>query len=410
ADPHFPQRATSDMVEQNMGIALGKHAPYFVPREVGRQEHRLQLPPYAPSLPPVTLAPTADQPSTIPLESLESLRPGDGLQRVTVKNTFVHVDGPLRRADSDEPILRTQSAPSGPSRVPTSPRRDSREVAIAEEEEKEGEDEGEDEQDEEEVQGGCDDDAPLQSTLTYDPFAAFSPTAAGGDPLGMPPMGTSSSSHDAVMWNPFGMAPYPGYGSPPWDYGMSLGEEAEIPPVGVLHCFHTESHGFGTVSPDLRQFRKGVGYEGRLSVLSEAQVHRGGRHRYLLQFTHGPLGKADGVGFVFASRLPCTKNIQKIVSVFLKQGGQIAMRIFGEIVRASGHVRPIAVGDWIEMDVDLDKSLACFKIWPCDLAGMLIPGKPDSTAEFNFAKKLSKALSKPVDLTLGHFACVIQDT
>merc|ERR1740121_1542281 len=96
------------------------------------------------------------------------------------------------------------------------------------------------------------------------------------------------------------MAPYPDYGAPPWGYGMPagafapLGEEAELPPVGALHCFHTESHGFGTVTPDLRQFRKGVGYEGRLSVLSEAQVHRGGRHRYLLQFTYGPLGKADG--------------------------------------------------------------------------------------------------------------------
>ena len=100
----------------------------------------------------------------------------------------------------------------------------------------------------------------------------------------------------------------------------------------------------GIVQPDFRQFTKAgvlpgdhrgfhasqVGYEGRLSVVSESQVHQDGLQRYLVQarlgaslvghncglffacliceieFTSGELSRADGVGFVFSQRLPCT--------------------------------------------------------------------------------------------------------
>merc|ERR1712190_2803 len=109
---------------------------------------------------------------------------------------------------------------------------------------------------------------------------------------------------------------------------------------GFLHSFHQETLDMGQVNPDFRMFTK-VGYEGRLSVVSESQVHTNGCHRYLVQFTSGELSRADGVGFVFSPRLPCAKNIQRIVSIFVNQSGRICMRVFADIVRASAYVKPL---------------------------------------------------------------------
>merc|ERR1712008_340514 len=77
-------------------------------------------------------------------------------------------------------------------------------------------------------------------------------------------------------------------------------------PFGTLHSFHEEVSNMGQVSPNFRLFTK-VGYEGRLSVLAESQIHVDGVHRYLVQFMSGELSVADGVGFMFSSHLPCTK-------------------------------------------------------------------------------------------------------
>eukprot|EP00929_Paragymnodinium_shiwhaense_P000398 TRINITY_DN100654_c0_g1_i1.p1 TRINITY_DN100654_c0_g1~~TRINITY_DN100654_c0_g1_i1.p1 ORF type:complete len:478 (+),score=110.65 TRINITY_DN100654_c0_g1_i1:69-1436(+) len=363
---------------------------------------------------------SAPQPSVTETLGLADLI-GEGPPGLRVKNTFIHMDE-LKRADSDEPLSRTKSDPTGQAyTLPKKPQALGSSTCDTVKEQPAEEEEADEEEEEDE------DDAVLQTALTYDPFA-MTPSAAYAAALGMNPA--------AAMPN-FGMPPapwgYPGFApSPfamPYPYGMpptmgppmaqpepaAAGSGAALvddgPPVGLLHCFHKESSGFGSVSADFRQFTKGQGYEGRLSVLSEATVHRGGVHRYLIQFTGGPLSKADGVGFVFASRLPCTKNIQKIVSVFLNQRGRICMRIFGDIVRASGHVRAVEIGDWVEMSIDLERSTAIFKIWPCNPMGWGPPmaGKPSSIAEFNYGKKLGKAAPKPVDLTVGHFACVIQN-
>lgn len=172
-------------------------------------------------------------------------------------------------------------------------------------------------------------------------------------------------------------------------------------------AFHSEVKGFGQCSPDLRCFTKGGDFEGRLSVLSGSQVQHGGVQRYLMQFTDGQLSKADGVGFVFASRVPCAKNIQKIVSVFVNQRGRICMRVFGDILRAKKHLRTLRIGDWIEMVIDLERSVATFKVWPNEFAK-----EPDSTAEFHYGHRLSQAnqaSAKPVKLNVGHFACVVQN-
>merc|ERR1712113_1191691 len=97
-----------------------------------------------------------------------------------------------------------------------------------------------------------------------------------------------------------------------------------------------------------------VGFEGRLSVVSEAQVRTGGMHKFCVQFTSGELSKADGVGFIFSSKLPCKKNIQRIVSIFINQRGRICMRVCEDILRASARVRALKCGDWVEMIMDLD--------------------------------------------------------
>merc|ERR1719161_2436830 len=156
----------------------------------------------------------------------------------------------------------------------------------------------------------------------------------------------------------------------------------EAPAVGMLHYFHNECRTMGQVDPNFRSFSK-AGYEGRLSVVSESQVRDKGVQRYLVQFTAGELSVADGVGFVFSPRLPCAKNIQRIVSIFVNQRGRICLRVFADIVRASAFIKPLECGDWVEMAIDLEGKMATFNIWPPSANGWpQTSGTPSSTAEF----------------------------
>lgn len=181
-------------------------------------------------------------------------------------------------------------------------------------------------------------------------------------------------------------------------------------PLGTLHTFHQEARDMGTVSPDFRRFSKG-GYEGRLSVVTESRVHTGGLHRYLVQFSGGELSRADGVGFVFSPRLPCTKNIQRIISIFVNQRGRICLRIFGEIVRVSSCVQPLEIGDWVELAIDLENHIAIFNVWTVNSSSWP-NGPPSSTAEFPFGSKFSRlslAGVKPFKLNVGHLALVVKN-
>merc|ERR1719440_928997 len=184
------------------------------------------------------------------------------------------------------------------------------------------------------------------------------------------------------------------------------------PPLGIQHSFHQETRNMGNVSPDFRHFTK-VGYEGRLSVVSESRVHDDGVQRYLVQFAGGELSRADGVGFVFSPRLPCAKNIQRIVSIFVNQRGRICMRVFADIIRASTFIKPLEVGDWVELAVDLNSKVATFNVWPAGPTGWPeMMGQPASTAEFPYGTKLGKlnqASTKQVNLTTGHLACVVKN-
>lgn len=107
-----------------------------------------------------------------------------------------------------------------------------------------------------------------------------------------------------------------------------------------------------------------------------------------------------------------------------------ARQVFGDVVKGSAHVRPIAVGDWVEMVVDLDHGVANFFIWPCNPLGWgpPLPGRPTSSAEFAFGRRLAcrhakagggkgeggkgdvgcgQGVAGPLNLNVGHFACVV---
>ncbi|CAE7898762.1 unnamed protein product [Symbiodinium microadriaticum] len=329
-----------------------------------------------------------------------------------VKNTFIHVDEEvgtgMGRTESDQfAATRTQSDPSGSNvRLPRWPSRQAPRVPAVPEDSSEAPAESDsDESGEQRTH------KELERFETWDHFAAQAHGYAGSLPMpgaDVPPM---------MPMIPVGM-PQEGYQMPAAFGWPGASDQMTLAPstgpaFGLVHSFHKEVRGFGLASPDLRQFTKGQDYEGRLSVISGSEVQRGGVQKYLMQFSDGELTKADGVGFVFASRVPCAKNIQKIVSVFVNQRGRICMRVFGDILKAKKHVRALQVGDWIEMAIDLENSIATFKVWSYEtVASGYMPMEPDSTAEFHYGKRLAQAnqlSAKPVKLNVGHFACVIQN-
>jgi hypothetical protein len=174
--------------------------------------------------------------------------------------------------------------------------------------------------------------------------------------------------------------------------------------LGQAHRFHNETESMGSLSADGRQFTK-TGFEGRLSLATENQIHSGGVHRYLMQFTHGEMSSADGLGFVFSPSLPCPKNIQQITSVFVNKGGRICMRARKDVRRSDVVVKRLELGDWIGMEVDLDEEVARFIVWPRD-------GSKSTSASMAFGEglpkdRVRKTLSRPAT---GYFACLIKNT
>jgi hypothetical protein len=320
-------------------------------------------------------------------------------------NTFIHVDEEnartLSSSEANEAPGRTKSDPLGrkyslphcPKRVPG--------ISVVPEA-AEGESSCEDEQEDEQT---------LERFATFDHFASQQlpqATPSAIDCTGYMQTEADAQASAGSVAPPF-LFGLPVYGMAPVSAQWPTSSEpvSSGPPFGMEHSFHSEVTSFGQCSPDLRCFTKGGDFEGRLSVLSGSQVQHGGVQRYLMQFSAGQLSKADGVGFVFASRVPCAKNIQKIVSVFVNQRGRICMRVFGDILRAKKHLRTLRIGDWVEMIIDLERGVATFKVWANDFAS-----EPDSIAEFHYGQRLSQAnqaSAKPVKLNVGHFACVVQN-
>jgi len=175
------------------------------------------------------------------------------------------------------------------------------------------------------------------------------------------------------------------------------------PPFGMQHRLHRETETMGHLSEDARQFRKEC-FNGRLSVVTEDQIHSHGIVQYCIQFTGGELSAADGVGFILSSKLPCPKNIQKIVSIFANRTGRICIRAQSEVIRSDIGVRPMEIGDWVSVTVNLEESIAVFAVWPAQ-------GGPPSTASFHYGPALDSMRARMPSMpktTSGYFACVIK--
>jgi len=184
--------------------------------------------------------------------------------------------------------------------------------------------------------------------------------------------------------------------------GRSAGSEL---PFGAQHRFHDETSAMGWLSADARHYTK-MGYEGHLSIVTENRVHSAGLLRYAVQFTAGKMSSADGVGFIFSPSLPNTKNIKQIVSIFANSAGRICFRAGGEVFRSRMSLQPLAIGDWIELSVDLDSMVAYFRTVSS------VTDRQSSQASFPFGgifKNLKKSGYLVPDSPNGYFACVVRN-
>eukprot|EP00929_Paragymnodinium_shiwhaense_P118906 TRINITY_DN907_c2_g1_i1.p1 TRINITY_DN907_c2_g1~~TRINITY_DN907_c2_g1_i1.p1 ORF type:complete len:626 (-),score=114.24 TRINITY_DN907_c2_g1_i1:450-2327(-) len=178
------------------------------------------------------------------------------------------------------------------------------------------------------------------------------------------------------------------------------------PAFGNQHQFHNDCKQTGAVSVDGRHMTK-QSFKGRLSLITEDEVHCGGKHHYLVQFTGGELSSADGVGFVFSSKLPCSKNIQRIISIFVNRAGRVCLRANAEIVKFDVGVKYLEVGDWIGLSVDLDGKTADFTVWPQH-------GGRFCSANFDFGAVLKDLesdgrISRMPEVLCGHLTCVVKN-
>jgi len=117
-----------------------------------------------------------------------------------------------------------------------------------------------------------------------------------------------------------------------------------------------------------------------LCMLFERTLRVGGIHHYRYTIVEGSVGAADGVGFVFDSRIRRT-NIQRMRSVFLNKHGQVCIRNFDSIMKLPCSLPKLAEGVSVTLTVDLDNAAACFKM--DDPSGKLC-----GNADLNFSSLL----------------------
>jgi len=187
-----------------------------------------------------------------------------------------------------------------------------------------------------------------------------------------------------------------------WDVVLETGLTSSLslgggPCFGKLHRFHRSMASMGVVSSDFRSFTK-TQNKNRLSIACEDKIHERGVARYAVQFTSGELSNADGVGFILSGVLPCTRNIQSIVSLFVNRTGRICVRMKQDVERISARVKAIELGDWLEVIADLEQKMLTFVVWP--QAG----GEP-SAVTVGLQKLVAKAAQR---LPCGHLAVVVK--
>lgn len=200
----------------------------------------------------------------------------------------------------------------------------------------------------------------------------------------------------------------------------------DIPPFGYNHYFHAESFKTGLCFPDtykpeagrIRTIQKGHDYHGRLSLVTEEktsaerrqngdQTSPPGVTKYLVSF-NGDLSKADGVGFLFAPKLPCAKDIKKICSLFLNKQGRVKVRILEQMFDTETPLPEIQQGEWVEMSIDLPRREATFTIWPWEASYWhpLWGQYRARTPPIPYGRWFEN--HPDVDLDVGHLACVLK--
>lgn len=146
-------------------------------------------------------------------------------------------------------------------------------------------------------------------------------------------------------------------------------------PWGDGRCrWHRSAETVGVISEDGHVFTKTAGpRRSRVSergatvelasicMVFEASLRCGGVHRYCYDIMDGELGAADGVGFVFDSKVR-RNNIQRMRSVFLNQRGRICLRNNGQVTKLQAQLPPLMVGVCLHLLVDLDSLIARFNV------------------------------------------------
>lgn len=209
------------------------------------------------------------------------------------------------------------------------------------------------------------------------------------------------------------VSPFPPFSMPV----QNLAPAVKAVPIGACQ-WHEESRSMGSMDLGKKTFTKKE-YDGRLSMVTEAKVHPGGVHRYVVYIEEGPVSVADGFGFVFSSTLPCKKNIQKIDSIFLNKKGKVCSRIANELeMLSTNSVGYIDVGSIVELVVDLEKLECTFAIYSpprgIDAESLSILARDDKTISTWLIGTSSASIRSVVErlsgqVPTGHFCAVIKN-
>jgi len=201
--------------------------------------------------------------------------------------------------------------------------------------------------------------------------------------------------------------------------GPSLGALAQsvesLPEISVSPTWHVSANSAGSISEDGHIFTKShAGPQKKLKgttlsslcILFEHKLRVGGVHRYRYSILGGCVGSADGVGFVFDSKVRRT-NIQRMRSIFLNQRGQVCMRNLDRIEKLPHFLPKLAVGVTISLTVDLNRLLARFEMED-------LQGNHCATNKFSFASLImGGALHSVSDMRRsvpsGFFCAIVTD-
>lgn len=98
-----------------------------------------------------------------------------------------------------------------------------------------------------------------------------------------------------------------------------------------------------------------------ICMIFEQTLRVRGVHRYRYTILEGHVGAADGIGFVFDSRVR-RKNIQRMKSVFLNKRGQVCLRNLESITKLPCSLPRLSPGSAVNLSIDLDMTMARFEM------------------------------------------------